>query len=256
MRPVPLQRPRLPIWVGGRWPHRPPFRRRVLTASSRSTPPTATARRCPRAKLAAVVDYVAGLRGGAPFDVAVEGATTAGADETGRIGAYAQAGLTWWVEALGWWRGDVPGAGRASTPVRPRPTCALRPGRPAALVGAVPGPTRIWWSPVSLGIHEAGGRFGVRCAAGTGGHGPGEPSAAAGDEGECVPQRRVMNENPQVNAVPVHRLGSDGPALGAMDSAAGPSADRSPTTTATPSVGVPSTTPSRCARSNGASSSA
>jgi hypothetical protein len=36
--------------------------------------------------------------------------TAAGADETARIGAYVEAGLTWWVEALGWWHGDVPGA--------------------------------------------------------------------------------------------------------------------------------------------------
>src|SRR5450755_566714 len=26
-RPRPLQRPRIPIWVAGRWPARPPFRR-------------------------------------------------------------------------------------------------------------------------------------------------------------------------------------------------------------------------------------
>jgi hypothetical protein len=64
----------------------------------------------PPSELRALVDYVAARRDGAPFDVALEGATAAGADETGRIGAYAEAGLTWWVEALGWWRGDVPGA--------------------------------------------------------------------------------------------------------------------------------------------------
>jgi len=111
MRPVPLQRPRVPIWVGGRWPRRPPFRRaarfdgvfpiHTSYGSGETMPPT---------ELRAVVDYVAAHRDGAPFDVAVEGATAAGADETARIGAYAEAGLTWWVEALGWWRGDVPGA--------------------------------------------------------------------------------------------------------------------------------------------------
>jgi hypothetical protein len=48
------------------------------------------------------------LRG---FDVALEGATNgAGGEET--VAAHAEAGLTWWVEALGWWRGDV-GVARA-----------------------------------------------------------------------------------------------------------------------------------------------
>jgi hypothetical protein len=61
----------------------------------------------PPSELAAIVDYVAAHRDGASFDVSLEGATAAGADETGRIDAYAGAGLTWWVEALGWWRGDV-----------------------------------------------------------------------------------------------------------------------------------------------------
>jgi hypothetical protein len=67
-------------------------------------------RATPSSELRAVVDYVAAHRDGAPFDVAVEGVTAAGADETARIGAYVEAGLTWWVEALGWWHGDVPGA--------------------------------------------------------------------------------------------------------------------------------------------------
>ena len=35
----------------------------------------------------------------------------AAADRGGRhVGAYREAGLTWWVEALGWWRGDPAGA--------------------------------------------------------------------------------------------------------------------------------------------------
>ena len=35
----------------------------------------------------------------------------AAADRGGRnVGAYREAGLTWWVEALGWWRCDPAGA--------------------------------------------------------------------------------------------------------------------------------------------------
>ncbi|MGD0742403.1 MAG: LLM class flavin-dependent oxidoreductase [Acidimicrobiales bacterium] len=108
MTPVPLQRPRIPIWVGGRWPNRAPFRRAArfdgVFPIHASYPSGET---MPPSELAAIVDYVAAHRDGASFDVSLEGATAAGADETGRIDAYAGAGLTWWVEALGWWRGDV-----------------------------------------------------------------------------------------------------------------------------------------------------
>jgi hypothetical protein len=42
-----------------------------------------------------------------PFDVALEGRTDGGEPGHGarHVAPYAQAGLTWWVEGLGWWRG-------------------------------------------------------------------------------------------------------------------------------------------------------
>jgi alkanesulfonate monooxygenase SsuD/methylene tetrahydromethanopterin reductase-like flavin-dependent oxidoreductase (luciferase family) len=46
MRPTPVQRPRVPIWVGGDWPHKAPARRAarwdgaVLTTGSWEQPPT------------------------------------------------------------------------------------------------------------------------------------------------------------------------------------------------------------------------
>ena len=39
------------------------------------------------------------------FDIALEGATEA-ESAIQHIAPYAAAGLTWWVEALGWWRDD------------------------------------------------------------------------------------------------------------------------------------------------------
>src|SRR4029077_15213553 len=39
------------------------------------------------------------------FDIALEGATD-GPDQAQRVARYADAGATWWIEALGWWRGD------------------------------------------------------------------------------------------------------------------------------------------------------
>jgi hypothetical protein len=50
--------------------------------------------------------FVRGLAGNRPFDIAVEGATERGT-AAGHIAPYAAAGATWWVEAMGWWRGDL-----------------------------------------------------------------------------------------------------------------------------------------------------
>ena len=41
-----------------------------------------------------------------PYDFVLEGATDA-ATATGQTAPYAEAGLTWWIEAFGYWRGGV-----------------------------------------------------------------------------------------------------------------------------------------------------
>jgi alkanesulfonate monooxygenase SsuD/methylene tetrahydromethanopterin reductase-like flavin-dependent oxidoreductase (luciferase family) len=111
MSPVPLQRPRIPIWVGGKWPNRAPFRRAARfdgvfpihkSFGSGETMPASELRR--------VVEYVAAHRNGTPFDVALEGRTGPNDGDAARVDEYARVGLTWWVEALGWWRGEVSGA--------------------------------------------------------------------------------------------------------------------------------------------------
>ena len=109
MHPVPLQRPRIPIWVGGRWPNRPPFRRAarwdgvVPTHASYGKGKT-----MPPDDLRELVAFVQRQRGGdRSFDVALEGRTPEGAEGWRVVEPYRAAGLTWWIEALGWWRGDV-----------------------------------------------------------------------------------------------------------------------------------------------------
>jgi len=110
-RPVPVQRPRIPIWVAGAWPNRRPFRRaarfdgvfpiRLGLGHTEMMNP---------AELAELVSYVADHRpGGAPFDVVYEGQTD-GVDlaaDRAKVDGYRAAGLTWWVEKLGWFRGDL-----------------------------------------------------------------------------------------------------------------------------------------------------
>jgi alkanesulfonate monooxygenase SsuD/methylene tetrahydromethanopterin reductase-like flavin-dependent oxidoreductase (luciferase family) len=110
MLPRPVQEPRIPVWCAGRWPHPAPFRR---AAWWDGVMPTHTGyglgETMPPADLRAVVQYTLAHRTAAgPFDVALEGRTDGAAADRGggHVSRYVSAGLTWWIEALGWWRGS------------------------------------------------------------------------------------------------------------------------------------------------------
>jgi len=108
MLPRPVQQPRIPIWCGGRWPARAPFRR---AARWDGVMPTHTGyglgETMPADEFLAAVRYTREHRAApGPFDVAPEGRTDGTEpDRGGHVLPYAKAGLTWWIEALGWWRG-------------------------------------------------------------------------------------------------------------------------------------------------------
>lgn len=105
--PRAVQQPRVPVWVAGRWPNRRPFRRAarwdgvfpVFEGVGAGEMPTAE-------RLAEAVSYTRAhrTRDGA-FDVALECVSTSADGSPAE--AYARAGLTWWVEALGWFRGPL-----------------------------------------------------------------------------------------------------------------------------------------------------
>jgi len=113
--PAGVQRP-IPVWVAGRWPNRPPFRRAArwdgvfptfegLEHDELPTP----------GQLRDAVEYTRANRTlNDPFDVAMEGGTSG--DEPARdaeiVASFAEAGLTWWVEKVGWFRGSVAEMGR------------------------------------------------------------------------------------------------------------------------------------------------
>jgi alkanesulfonate monooxygenase SsuD/methylene tetrahydromethanopterin reductase-like flavin-dependent oxidoreductase (luciferase family) len=105
---TPVQQPRVPVWIGGSWPARRPFRR---AARWDGVMPThrdyGLGQTMPPATLAEVLRYVAEHRdpAAAPIDVALEGSTAPG--DTSVVPAYAEVGLTWWIEAFGWWRGGL-----------------------------------------------------------------------------------------------------------------------------------------------------
>jgi len=122
MLPRPVQRPRIPIWCGGRWPNKRPFRR---AARWDGVMPVHTGyglgETMPPAELQAIVTYTQEHRKETgPFDVALEGRTDGSAADLGGqlVASYVRAGLTWWIEALGWWRGTP---AEAMARVRQRP---------------------------------------------------------------------------------------------------------------------------------------
>ena len=105
--PRPVQRLRPPVWIAGKWPRRPGFRRAARwdgvfpvfedVGGSEMAPPEA---------LAEAVRYTEEHRErDGPFDVALEGLSEGQDPE--RIAAYEAVGLTWWIEKLGWFRGTV-----------------------------------------------------------------------------------------------------------------------------------------------------
>ncbi|MFE4520453.1 LLM class flavin-dependent oxidoreductase [Kitasatospora sp. NPDC056783] len=111
-QPVSPQRPRIPVWIAGTWPSRRPMRR---AARWDGVFPTRAGvghtEMMPPADLDAVVSYVRAqqtVRNG-PFDVVMEGRTSGVRRDTDAmvVAPYRAAGLTWWVEKLGWFRGPV-----------------------------------------------------------------------------------------------------------------------------------------------------
>jgi alkanesulfonate monooxygenase SsuD/methylene tetrahydromethanopterin reductase-like flavin-dependent oxidoreductase (luciferase family) len=104
--PTPVQRPRVPVWIAGYWPARAPMRRAARwdgavpiidpakNGGREALPPPASAVR-------EVRDFIASCRGPEPFDLSIAAASpadrAAARDVTAEL---AEAGVTWWQEAL------------------------------------------------------------------------------------------------------------------------------------------------------------
>lgn len=104
-RPVPVQRPRIPVWVVGAWPHERSMRR-VLRWDGIVTQTEHPG------EIAAIAEYVArerpGMRGGPdtgrrddPFEIVVQGSTRADdpAGASAAVEPFIRAGATWWIDA-------------------------------------------------------------------------------------------------------------------------------------------------------------
>ncbi len=103
--PTPVQTPRIPIWVAGYWPNKPPFRRAArwdgvfpIRKGGAMRPKT----------LREIVEFTKSHRTpDGPFDVVLGGGTPG--DDPAKaakiVRPVAEAGLTWWLEGMHGWRG-------------------------------------------------------------------------------------------------------------------------------------------------------
>jgi probable F420-dependent oxidoreductase len=104
--PVPVQRPRIPIWVAGRWPNKPPMRRAARWDGTIPLLPGAENRLIPAAAdVAQLVHYIADQRADAglqhrPFDVVIGGTTSPTTAAIKQVAQLADAGATWWDEQM------------------------------------------------------------------------------------------------------------------------------------------------------------
>jgi alkanesulfonate monooxygenase SsuD/methylene tetrahydromethanopterin reductase-like flavin-dependent oxidoreductase (luciferase family) len=120
--------PRIPIWSGGRWPRKPGLRRAARFNGAMPTFDNQRNRNVPIELFTQAASFVRQLATQS-HDIALEGATE-GPSAARQIAPYAGAGMTWWVEALGWWRGGQPAAAARITDGPPAANRFDQPARP------------------------------------------------------------------------------------------------------------------------------
>lgn len=112
--PLPLQQPRIPIWIGGRWPHKKPMRRAAswdgaipigkgLSLTQQMSP----------AQMKECIDFIYTLQQqehrSQPYEM-VHFGLLEGKDrgyDAALVAAYAEVGTTWWMENITWQRGAL-----------------------------------------------------------------------------------------------------------------------------------------------------
>jgi hypothetical protein len=101
--PRPVQQ-RIPIWVGGWWPNKPPFRR---AARFDGVIPGKLNGTLTPDEWRAIITYIGEQRpSSAPFDY-VHSGPSSGVDhaaDTALVASYAEVGVNWWIENIDPWR--------------------------------------------------------------------------------------------------------------------------------------------------------
>lgn len=106
--PTPVQRPRVPIWIGGFWPNKAPMRRAArwdgaipaMAGMEIARPPSVAEA---RSLVTFLHDHRAqnGLAD-APFDIVLGGASPPGDAGRELVASLAATGITWWAEGMPW----------------------------------------------------------------------------------------------------------------------------------------------------------
>lgn len=100
--PRPIQKPRIPIWVAGTWPRKPPFRRAARYDGVVAVSGDLEAALRP-AQVSEMINYTQSLRTAeASFDI-VQFGETGGIDKSDDrevTAAYSDVGVTWWMESM------------------------------------------------------------------------------------------------------------------------------------------------------------
>lgn len=114
--PTPVQSPRVPIWVGGNWPHRPPFRRAARWDGA--MPQVDLQQGDEMSQLRQAIQYTREQRkDDGAYEVVYSTSLLPGKDPARlgqRIAQYTEAGVTWLLEQLypehfgGEWQGEWP----------------------------------------------------------------------------------------------------------------------------------------------------
>ena len=120
--PTPVQQPRIPVWVGGWWPNKPPFRR---AARWDGVQPGGAHGPLTPDDVRDLIAYIKEHRpSGEPFDVAIGGVTDGSkpSEAATEAARFAEAGATWWLEVGG-------GAGEAFPAERVRERIRQGPPR-------------------------------------------------------------------------------------------------------------------------------
>ncbi len=100
--PTPAQAPRIPVWIAGNWPARPPFRR--ASQWDGMMPQFQAFEGDKLAPMKDAIQFTLGLRSRSePFDVVFSAPHTPGDDPrqaAAMVAPFAEAGVTWWLEQI------------------------------------------------------------------------------------------------------------------------------------------------------------
>jgi alkanesulfonate monooxygenase SsuD/methylene tetrahydromethanopterin reductase-like flavin-dependent oxidoreductase (luciferase family) len=107
--PAPLQKPRIPIWVAGTWPRKPPFRRAARFDGILPISGDIETQLTP-SQVRDLVSFIKSVRtSDAPFEIIQSGETSGESADQDRaiVASYEEAGATWWFEGRLPWRSSV-----------------------------------------------------------------------------------------------------------------------------------------------------